>query len=145
MTADLSPEERAQADRLDAAMGGLPLDSFDKDGNRITAGEAMILHHRGRATDQWYPFVARDYVGGYEVSTVWLMFDHEHFRPDGYDGPLAIFETMIFSVDEDHRHTDFLEVMERYPDMGSALLGHQNVVRMVTETPEVITLMRLDD
>ena len=135
--AELTPEERKQADLLDRAMGSLRMDAWDKDGNRITQGEAMVLHHRGAGTDQWYPRVALDVVGGFEISTVWLWMDHAHFKPEGYDGPGAIFETMVFGMDDNHD----LEVMDRYPDIGSALLGHQRVVKLATEAPEALRLI----
>lgn len=69
--------------------------------------------------------VARDVVDGKIVSTVFLVFDHGY----GGSGPL-FYETMVFP-DEN----TFAEIyIDRYPDLESALLGHEKAIKWVKDS-----------
>lgn len=67
-------------------------------------------------------------LADYEVSTVFLGFDHAHFG-----GPPLLFETMIFGGN----HDDF---QRRYSTWDEAAVGHANAVRLasgeIDEMPE---------
>lgn len=61
--------------------------------------------------------VAKDVVGGAEVSTVFLGLDHRMFG----DGPPLLFETMIFGGECD-------ELQRRYETWDEAEHGHARIV-----------------
>jgi hypothetical protein len=72
--------------------------------------------------------VARDKVGEYEVSTVFLTFDH------GWDGgPPVLWETMIFGG----KYDDWInEYQVRYTSLADAKAGHAEAVALASQ-PEV--------
>lgn len=70
--------------------------------------------------------VASTQVGDYRVSTVFLGLDHSFD-----DGPLQLFETMVFDKDGDDRWTD--RFCHRYATWDEADLGHGIVVAEMEE------------
>lgn len=69
--------------------------------------------------------VARDPVGGYVVSTVWLGLDHGWYN----DRPI-IFETMVF-----HDLGDWVDFdCKRYCTEEEALAGHHEMLTLVRAT-----------
>jgi len=76
-----------------------------------------------------YKVIARDMVGGNEVSTVWLGINH-NFSDDGAP---VIFETMVFP-NEDWDGDELY--MNRYSTEAEALEGHKEAIE-VAKTLEV--------
>jgi hypothetical protein len=73
--------------------------------------------------------VARDEIGPYVVSTVFLGLDHSF----GGEGPPVLYETMVFGRDP-YMNRDFLERdMARYHTREEALAGHQQMVDRWTQ------------
>lgn len=66
--------------------------------------------------------IARDEVGPWVVSTVWLGLDHSFLR----SGPPLIFETMVFGGVLD-------DEMDRYSTLEEAQEGHARILAKVTE------------
>lgn len=62
--------------------------------------------------------VARDNVGEFTVSTVFLALDHQ-YSPGG---PPLLFETAVFSGAE------IVEIVERYSSVDEAEMGHAAAV-----------------
>lgn len=91
------------------------IDYYDREGNPLDDAEFMRLFSKGES----YRRVARDEVGKYLVSTVWLGIDHGF----GEVGPL-IFETMVFESGNSNN-----VVCKRYATEAMALAGHHNIVR----------------
>lgn len=111
---ELTPEERARANELDALdMDG---ECFDRDGNRITIGEWTVLFARGMN----YRLVRVDDVGKWKVSTVWFGLDH-----GVSDGHLEIFETMVFHEESDDGEG---HLTQRYATEAEARDGHADIV-----------------
>lgn len=104
------------------------LGTYDRQGNPISYEEYARLRY-DEDDGECYR-VALTYVGPYEVSTVWLGFDHRFGR-----GPLAIFETMVFAADEiaDERGRRWDHYMERYATEAEAVVGHQKLVELLQE------------
>lgn len=61
-------------------------------------------------------------VRGYDVSTVWLGFDHRY----GGEGPPLIFETLVFTDDP-----EWSGMCARYATEAEAREGHAKMVSMV--------------
>ena len=74
-----------------------------------------------------YKRVAATYLGTAKdapwVSTVWLGVDHAFRRP-GEEGPILIFETMVFGLPA------FAEEQWRYTTEEQALAGHTEIVAL---------------
>lgn len=118
---------------------------FDKRGNELSLREVTPLFE-----DKEYASVARDTVGVYLVSTVWLGLDHSFG-----DSKPVLFETMVFNKsmpkppcppsNTDFYSKEFQEWLEEYPDQTSAsdveceryhtedeaLAGHRKMVERV--------------
>lgn len=95
-------------------------DTYDRDGNPISMDQWSRLHV---AFD--YRVVAKTQVGAYEVSTVWVGFDH------GWgDGPPLIFETMVFA--EEAGPYDLM--CWRYSTEAQARQGHEETVLLLRAT-----------
>lgn len=92
---------------------------YDRDGTPITYEHFSTLLGDSEEARE-YKRVAKDEfaLDGVEimVSTVWLGLNH-----NWDDGPPLIFETMVFGTSE--------ELQWRYSHEGTALKGHQRVVR----------------
>jgi hypothetical protein len=103
------------------SLHGIPDPSkwYDRTGKRIPMMVASDL-----LGDPDYKVIAKDvYIMGdqpVEVSTVWLGLDHNWWP----DGPIKIFETMIFGGDLD------LEQW-RYSTEEEALVGHAETCKLV--------------
>lgn len=71
-------------------------------------------------------FVAKDLVGHYLVSTIWLGLDHQIFG-----GPPMIFETCVFYIP--HEGAEWETILEpvRYPSEEAALAGHKKILQEV--------------
>lgn len=67
--------------------------------------------------------IGLDEVGNYQVSTVWLGFDHSHFG-----GRPVLWETMVF---KDHQPRDLY--LERYTSRADAERGHRNIVKALRD------------
>src|SRR5262245_35558880 len=91
---------------------------YDRRGEKISFEDWGRLREYGGLE---YLRVARDEIGEYTVSTVWLGIDHSF----GGSVPL-IFETMVFHDDE----TD-VDEMRRYATEEQALEGHAEIVHRV--------------
>lgn len=65
--------------------------------------------------------VADEMIGDTRVSTVFLGIDHQFG-----DGPPLLFETMVFSSNQ-----DLDEYCDRYATWDQAAAGHQKIVAMV--------------
>ena len=98
---------------------GPGLDYYDKDGKPMTMEEWGDKHSNFE-----YKLVARDDLGYATVSTVWLGLDHG-FTPGA---PPVIFETMIFTEDEDSDYSDW---QDRYCTEAEALKGHERALKLV--------------
>ena len=84
---------------------------YDRDGNPLTI-QGYLNYTEGASKKH----VARTEVGNSNVSTVWLGLNHQYG-----DGPLLIFETMIFGgpLDQD---------TWRYSTEAQAVDGHAHAV-----------------
>ena len=92
------------------------IDYFDPDGNPITMEEWVTYGKE-------HKIVAKDVIGYYRVSTVWLGLNHAYSADD----PPLIFETMIFP--QTAEGTDFNEeYCERYSTREEALRGHERAI-----------------
>lgn len=88
---------------------------YDMEGNPVGLGTWMKLFQDTEAR-----IIAKDRVGDYVVSTVWVGIHH------GVPGnvPPLIFETMVFPVgDLEDEYT------RRYPTKEVALIGHQEAIQ----------------
>lgn len=90
---------------------------FDRNGKPIDLRELARL-----CGDGGYNVVARDFVDGVEISTLWLGFDHSLRSND----PI-LFETNVFGGSMDLYH-------RRYATEAQALAGHVRVVAAVRRT-----------
>lgn len=67
--------------------------------------------------------VAKDTVGSFDISTVFLGLNH------GYgDGPPLLYETMVFRLDGDGERSMSEDTMRRYTTRDEAVAGHAEVV-----------------
>lgn len=80
---------------------------FNRQGQPITVLEWGILHE-----DDSYVHIGHDYIGGMELSTVWLGIRH------GIDPEPDIFETMTFGGPVD------AQIWARYKTQEEAAEGH---------------------
>lgn len=87
----------------------LETEMYDRDGKVIDLVTWSELH-----SNMDYRVVEQTVIGEYLVSTVWLGIDHSYG-----DGPIKIFETMIFKNDD----MDDL-YCERYTTDLEAVTGH---------------------
>ena len=90
---------------------------YDRQGAAITLRTWMRY-----SRNQKYQRVARDTVGEYKVSTVWLGLNLNFS-----DGPILIFETMILSNDQDVHGR-----LWRYTTEAEATEGHKRAVAIYT-------------
>lgn len=86
---------------------------YDRNGNEID-------HIKWAMSAQKYRRVLQDHVIGYWISTIWLGLDH------GWDGRLAIFETMIWDPND-----KILNYQDRYSNEVAARLGHCEAITWV--------------
>lgn len=86
---------------------------YDRDG-KLLSGEVWGRY----LADVDQKRVALSYVGNKRISTVWLGIDMAF-----HGGSPIIFETMVFSDDED------IDFQQRYATEEQALLGHLDVLR----------------
>jgi len=101
---------------------------YAKNGDEITLEQWSKL-----LGDAEYKRVAIDtFPSGRWVSTVWLGLDHAWLLDDG---PILIFETMVF---DGSSMAD--EFMERYSTEEQALEGHKRIVQMVRELENVVVV-----
>jgi hypothetical protein len=89
-------------------------DYYDRDGNPLT-----LMEWSRKFEDPSYQRVARETVGDYDVSTVWLGADH------GHGDELQIFETIVFGYDD--------EWIERYATLEEAESGHAGIVEKLRQ------------
>jgi len=99
---------------------------YDRQGHPITVAKLELL-----CRDPAYRVVARDRVGVYLVSTVWLGLDHSLGR-----GPLLIFETMVFASPECADDFALDLTCDRYSTEDQAVQGHQDMVTLVRATTD---------
>lgn len=109
-------EREAMRDHLNAigATAGL-YGFYDREGKKIGMGDAAFL-----ASDEDYVRIGHAEVGEYEVSTVWLTFDHSF----GAESPL-LFETMVWDGEGN------VALSRRYGTEEEAKRGHADVLREV--------------
>jgi len=88
---------------------------YDRDGNPMD----MMDYSRQFANMEYKRVKETTLPDGTWISTVWLGIDH-HFG----DGPPLIFETMVFSSQEDMADHD----CERYSTLAEAEAGHTAMV-----------------
>lgn len=130
-----TPEERAAIDRLTAMSRPIPENlHFDRDGDTLTLWEWSVLRKR-----ETYGRVAvTRFTDGYELSTVWLGFDHGF----GMGAPPIIFESMLFAPEphESYGHKfdrtsreDDEHGFARYATEQEALHGHRTMVEALTQ------------
>ncbi len=92
------------------------MNCYDKYGKRLTTKEwASILDSRDEEHIR-YRQVGHHSSHSYDVSTVWLGLDH------GWDGKLAIFETLVRS------NSGGTVEMQRYATLHEAEVGHKQYV-----------------
>lgn len=97
-------------------------DYYDRQGNPISMRDwTRLSTWDARENGYAYKVVARDEIGTYLVSTIWLGLNHA-FMP----GPPLIFETMVFA-DEDWSGAEQL----RYSTEEEARAGHARLVEEV--------------
>jgi hypothetical protein len=99
---------------------------FDKDGEPLTLWQWVR-----KFEDPDYRNVARDIVGDYLVSTVWLGVNYSH------TGGKLTFETMVFdtSRQEDDRIVD--GYISRYGTLEAAEAGHKWTVDKIRKENEL--------
>lgn len=88
---------------------------YDRDGKTIDLITWSELH-----SNMEYRVVEQSIIGDYLVSTVWLGIDHSFG-----DGPLKIFETMIFKKDDDEMQDLYCV---RYSTDLDAVTGHAEAI-----------------
>ena len=74
--------------------------------------------------------VGRTEIGGYRVSTVFLLIDHRSI-PGPASLPI-VFETMIFPINS-NRDNPFGDYQERYCTWKEAEAGHEKAIQHVTK------------
>ena len=91
-------------------------DLYDKEGNQITQAEFTKLRY---GTPE-YKLIARTTLSDNTwISTVWLGMNHQYG-----DGPPLIFETMVFTSEENLDEQD----IERYATLEEAKKGHEVMI-----------------
>ena len=70
--------------------------------------------------------IAKDQIGPYQVSTIWLGLNHNHYLNGS---PPLIFETMIFTDDDN----DLNHYQERYSTKEQAREGHEIACQLCRE------------
>lgn len=114
---------------LDAKMDALGARWYDRQGQQIRFSEYARLH-----ASRLYRVVAQTNLGIYDVSTIWLGYDHGmgDLIP-GESHPLEIFESMIFGPDHTSisEEDDLIGWEQRYATEQEAVRGHQELVRTV--------------
>lgn len=125
-------ELRRICDRLNererAALGERwPSMHFDKEGNPLGLGDWAYL--RETAPDD-YRRVGLDYVGPYEISTVWVGIN----LALSYEELPLIFETMVFTDGGEPAYDP--DSMSRYSSLEQAEEGHAETVRRWREKLE---------
>jgi len=100
---------------------------YGRDGSPMTFARWVAIQEK----DPESKIVAHDWFAHESavvlVSTVWLGMDHSFGYAAGYtNGVPAIFETMIFGLDDD-------EYQERYPTESAALAGHDRALAVVRD------------
>ena len=94
---------------------------YDEDGNPVEVDDVLEW---GRWYTRERRRVARDIVGIYEVSTVFLGIDH------GWgDGPPVLWETMIFTSQPD----ELDQFQQRYTSLSEAAHTHEVIVQGLRE------------
>lgn len=96
---------------------------YDRDGQPISLERLEQL-----LADRDYRVVARDEVGPYLVSTVWLGVDHRFG-----EGAPVIFETMVFAHGGDDDLGPDLD-QRRYCTEAEARAGHDETVTLIRAT-----------
>jgi hypothetical protein len=114
------------------------MDCYDRDGNKIDMqrfGELLA--------DPRYKILQQTKLGGLLISTVWIGLDMNFMR----EGPPIIFESMVFSQDEDDPEALGESVAcERYATEEEAMEGHHRLVGEYTKLLDVdTTIARLID
>lgn len=99
---------------------------YDRKGEPISTEEADRL-----LADRSYVIVARHWVRGWMVSTVWNGTDIGRFT----GGPSTLFETMTFppGAEEAGLHEDLDYGQWRYPTEEAALAGHDQILAHVRD------------
>lgn len=92
---------------------------YDKEGKNIDIEEYGRLFE-----DIEYRLVKQECIGNRMISTVWLGLNHAFFK----DQPLLIFETMVFSEDENDPYNND---QYRYSTLEEAEEGHKMVVEEI--------------
>lgn len=103
------------------------LGHYDKDGNPISAVEWAMLHEESYKRVGWDEIYNPD-GPTIRVSTVWLGIDHQFG-----DGPILIFETMVFGRPEGEKNEWHEDECWRYSTLEDAEAGHRNIVHEITE------------
>lgn len=99
---------------------------YDRQGSPITVAEADRL-----LSDFSYVTVARHWVRGWMVSTVWNGCDVGRYLEQAS----SLFETMIFAPDAGQAglHGELDHWCMRYPAEAAALAGHDQALAMVRD------------
>ncbi len=94
---------------------------YDRQGKEIP-----VMEWSEKFEDEKYKILIQEDIGFYFISTVWIGMNMNAFR----QGPIAIFETMIFLKDEyKQKIEDELEYyQERYATEKEAFEGHERAV-----------------
>lgn len=113
---------------------------YDRDGKPITQQQAAAL---SKDNPEYYRvartrvFAPDDLETGWDISTVWLGFDHNY----GRSGPPIIFETMVFALDSDGDEVE----MQRYATLAEADQGHRAMVdRMKAQIEDPVVVEATD-
>lgn len=96
---------------------------YDRSGKSISLDEMSRL----KFATPGYDTVGRTYIGGWEVSTVWLGIDIIASR----HGASRLFETAIFRCNRRGRVRNSCWILRKYPTEEAARRGHANACRMV--------------
>ncbi|HEY5234886.1 MAG TPA: hypothetical protein VIJ14_01810 [Rhabdochlamydiaceae bacterium] len=91
---------------------------YNKEGKPISLMEYADLFE-----DPSYQVIKKDFIGPYEISTVWLGINH-NIRGE----PKKIFETMVFTENEED---EFYRYQERYATLQEAELGHEIIAKII--------------
>lgn len=106
-------------------------DFYNREGVPISLDEFAVF-----TEDLTYKRVRHDYIGDFMISTAWMGIDHSF----GSEGPILIFETMIFAVDS---YTggieDFDHYQKRYTTEEEAKAGHEEAIQVVLNRIRIFT------
>jgi hypothetical protein len=100
---------------------------YDKEGHRLTHTQWAALYTEDYKRVGWDEIPNPD-GPPVRVSTVWLGIDHQYG-----DGPILIFETMVFNRPEGGKDEWHDEECYRYSTLEQAEAGHRNIVHEITE------------